>query len=87
MGTGIQLVRPSWIAASREAGQEADVAQHLVVIPKVDPLLQRLRNGSSARPSTGQAHLFWLFWDHLCFWDPASMGHELRSQRPGLNHA
>lgn len=56
MGSAALMVRPTWIAASRDEGQEANAGQHQVVIPKVDPLLQRLRSGLTAKPSTGGCH-------------------------------
>lgn len=54
LGGNTQLVRPSWITASRDQMEEADAGEHQVVIPRVDPLVQRLRNSGNHRPSTGK---------------------------------
>lgn len=72
LGGNTQLVRPSWITASRDQMEEADAAEHHVVIPRVDPLVQRLRNSGNHRPSTGgmriavQVLLLFAVW-HLAF--------------------
>ncbi len=47
------MVRPSWIAASRNAGKRAMERDHLVQIRKVDPLVVRLRNSTTPKASTG----------------------------------
>ncbi len=43
MGWGTALVRSTWIVTSRDQGARAMEGQHAVVVPKLDPLVQRLR--------------------------------------------
>lgn len=53
MGCGTALVRSTWIVTSRDQGARAMEGQHAVVVPKLDPLVQRLRNASTPQASTG----------------------------------